>query len=148
MAALSDRWVEIVTLCTPAQLMKSELAITTAVWMEANGEDVLFYEPDRILLRDFMIGCIRPALHQVGGLVDESAKLKPGEKKRDRALTTQLAGGRHHPRPVARDEDGRSSYGAPLVVLDEVDKICDLAMFTVAKSRTTAYRSDACVIAV
>ena len=80
MAALSDRWVEIVTLCAPAQLMKSELAITTAVWMEANGEDVLFYEPDRILLRDFMIGCIRPALHQVGGRVDEPAKLKPGEK--------------------------------------------------------------------
>ena len=37
---------------------------------------------------------------------------------------------------------------APLVVLDEVDKMCDLTMFAVAKSRTTAYRSDACVIAV
>ena len=43
---------------------------------------------------------------------------------------------------------GRSSYSAPLVVLDEVDKMCDLTMFAVAKSRTTAYRSDACVIAV
>ena len=43
---------------------------------------------------------------------------------------------------------GRSSYSAPLVVLDEVDKMCDLTMFTVAKSRTTAYQSDACVIAV
>ena len=80
MAALSDRRVEIVTLCAPAQLMKSEFAITMAVWMEANGEDVLFYEPDRILLRDFMIGRIRPPLHQIGGLVDESAKLMPGEQ--------------------------------------------------------------------
>ena len=148
MAALSDRWVEIVTLCAPAQLMKSELAITTAVWMEANGEDVLFYEPDRILLRDFMIGCIRPALHQVGGLVDESAKLKPGEKKRDRALATQLAGGGTIRGLSPGMKTGRSSYSAPLVVLDEVDKMCDLTMFTVGKSRTTAYQSDACVIAV
>ena len=46
----------------------------------------LFYEPDRILLRDFMIGCIRSALHQIGGMVDEPAKLKLGEKKRDSAL--------------------------------------------------------------
>ena len=63
MAVLSDRRVEIVTVCAPAQLMKSELCITAACWMAANGEDVLFHVPDRILLRDFIIGRIRPALH-------------------------------------------------------------------------------------
>ena len=43
---------------------------------------------------------------------------------------------------------GRSLYSTPLVVLDEVGKMCDLTMFTVAKSRTMAYQPDACVIAV
>ena len=43
---------------------------------------------------------------------------------------------------------GRSLYSTPLVVLDEVDKMCDPNMFTVAKSQTTAYQSDGCVIAV
>ena len=63
MATLSDRRVEVVTARALGQPMKSELCITTAVWMAANGGDVLFYEPDRILLRDFMIWRIRPALH-------------------------------------------------------------------------------------
>ena len=39
------RRVEIVTVSALAQLMKSELAITTAVWRAVNGKDVLFYEP-------------------------------------------------------------------------------------------------------
>ena len=43
---------------------------------------------------------------------------------------------------------GRSLYSTPLVVLDEADKMCHPKMFTVAKSRTTVYQSDGCVIAV
>ena len=121
MRALSDRRVEIVTVVSPAQLMKSEIAIMTAIWMAANGEDVLFHKPDRILLRDFTIGRIRPALHKIGGLVDEPAKLRPDEKKRDSALATQLESGTIRglsPKLKA----GRSLYSTPLVVLDEVGK--------------------------
>ena len=65
----------------------AELAGCTRTTMDRTKQrGGLFYEPDRILLRDFMIGCIRPALHQIGGMVDEPAKLKLGEKKRDSAL--------------------------------------------------------------
>ena len=142
------RRVEIVTVSALAQLMKSELAITTAVWRAANGEDVLFHKPDRILLRDFTIGRIRPALHQIGGLVDEPAKPKPSEKKRDSALATQLAGGGTIRGLSPEMKTGRSSYNRPSVVLDEVDKMSDLTMFTVTKSWTSAHQSKAYGIAV
>ena len=99
------------------------------------------------LLRTGVNGA-RPALHQIGGLIDEPAKLKLGEKKRiARSPRNWRVGGTIRGLSPGM-KTGRSSYCAPLVVLDEVDKMCDLAMFTVAKSRTTAYRSDACVIAV
>ena len=50
---------------------------------------------------------------------------------------TQLAGGGTIRGLSPELMTGRSSYSAPFVVLDEVDKMCDLTMFTVARSWTT-----------
>ena len=53
-----------------------------------------------------------------------------------------------------RDSDGPVRFranrrtGRPWPIMLSADKMCDLTMFTVVKSRTTAYQSDACVIAV
>ncbi len=148
MRAVSDRRVARVTICAPAQLLKSEFAINCAVKTAADGDDVLFYEPDREVLAEFMRDRIRPAVIGLeDGAITEGAT--DGRlKKRDSAMAIRFAGGGKILGLTPEMKTGRSSYCAPLVVLGEVDKMCDLAMYTVAKSRTTAYRSDACVIAV
>ena len=95
MRALSDRRVEIVTVVSPAQLMKSELAINGAIGTAASGEDVLFYEPDREVLAEFMRDRIRPALVALDdGTITEQAE-SLSLKKRDSALAIRMpAGGR------------------------------------------------------
>ena len=116
--------------------------------MAADGDDVLFYEPDREVLAEFMRDRIRPAVIGLAdGAITEGAT--DGRlKKRDSAMAIRFAGGGKILGLTPEMKTGKSAYTAPMVVLDEVDKMCDLTMFTVAKSRTTAYQSDACVIAV
>ena len=148
MRALSDRRVEIVGVVSPAQLMKSELAINGAIGTAAHGEDVLFYEPDREVLTEFMRDRIRPALVALeDGSIIESAD-NPMLKKRDSALAIRLAGGGKILGLTPQMKTGKSAYTAPWVILDELDKMADPSMITVARSRTTTYGSDAKILAV
>ena len=45
MRAVSDRRVSQITVCAPAQLMKSDFAVSVTAWAALNGDDVLFWEP-------------------------------------------------------------------------------------------------------
>ena len=148
MRALSDRRVEIVTVVSPAQLMKSELAINAAIWTAASGEDVLFYEPDREVLAEFVRDRIRPALVALDdGTITEQAE-SAALKKRDAALAVRMAGGGKILGLTPQMKTGKSAYTARTVILDEVDKMADPTMITVARSRTTTYGSDAKILAV
>ena len=148
MRAVSDRRVAQVTICAPAQLLKSEFAINCAVKTAADGDDVLFYEPDREVLSEFMRDRIRPAVIGLeDGAITEGAT--DGRlKKRDSAMAIRSAGGGKILGLTPEMKTGKSAYTAPMVVLDELDKMGDLTMFIIAKSLTTAYQSDACVNAV
>ena len=93
MRAVSDRRVAQVTICAPAQLLKSEFAINCAIKTAADGDDVLFYEPDLPVLTEFMGDRIRPAaIHLEGGAI--AASLDSGRlKKRDSVMAIRFAGG-------------------------------------------------------
>ena len=148
MRAVSDRRVAQVTICAPAQLLKSEFAINCAVKTAADGDDVLFYEPDLPVLTEFMRDRIRPA---VIGLEDgaitegrhgraaEETGLRDGDSVRRRGQDS---------RPDAGMKTGKSAYTAPMVVLDELDKMGEPSMMTVARSRTATYGTDAKIVAV
>ena len=43
---------------------------------------------------------------------------------------------------------GKSAYTAPMVILDEIDKMGNPSMITVARSRTAAHGADAKIVAV
>ena len=85
MRAVSDRRVAQVTICAPAQLLKSEFCINCAVKTAADGDDVLFYEPDRAVLAEFMRDRIKPAVSGLAeGVIAETSTDK--RKKRDSAM--------------------------------------------------------------
>ena len=147
MRAVSDRRVSQVTICAPAQLLKSEFAITCAVKTAADGDDVLFYEPDREVLAEFMRDRIRPAvIGMEEGAVAETSTDK--RKKRDSAMVIRFAGSGKILGLTPQMKTGKSAYTAPMVVLDELDKMGDPSMMTVARSRTATYGADAKIVAV
>ena len=148
MRAVSDRRVAQVTICAPAQLLKSEFAINCAVKTAADGDDVLFYEPDLPVLQEFVGDRIRPAIIGLeDGAITEDAT--GGRlKKRDSALVIRFAGGGKILGLTPGMRTGKSAYTAPMVVLDEVDKMGEPSMITVARSRTATYGTDAKIVAV
>ena len=160
MRAVSDHRVQQVTLCTPAQLMKSELAINVAIWTAAYGDDVLFYEPDREVLAEFLRDRVRPALvaSEISTMrpaaLDPAANDKPrgrgrpALKDRDSAMAIRMAGGGKILGLTPQMKTGKSAYTAPVVVLDEIDKMADPSMITVARSRTMTYGRDRKIVAV
>ena len=148
MQALSDRRVSQVTVCAPAQLMKSELCINTAIWGATNGQDVLFWEPDRDLVKKFLRDRIRPA---VIGTDDDAIRMSAGAedlKRLDSSMEIRLGGGGTITGLTPQMKTGKSSHTAPIAVLDEIDKMRDFTMITVAESRTLTYGNDAVILAV
>ena len=148
MQAVSRRSINQVTLVAPAQLLKSEFAINVAIWTAACGSDVLFYEPDLPLLKEFLGDRIRPALHSLGEKVTVEGVDSKLLKKRDSAIVLRFAGGGKILGLSPEMKTGKSSHSAPVVVIDEIDKMGDPKMLTVARSRTTAYGGDAVIVLV
>ena len=146
MRAVGDSRVRQVTLCTPAQLMKSVFATNVAVWTAAYGESVLFYEPDRELLQRMFRDRMRPAFM---GLMDGAVQdRKGGHKKEDGSLALRLQGGGLILGLTPQMKTGKSAYTARTVVLDEIDKMGDQSMITTAESRTLTYGSDSMIVVV
>ena len=147
MRAVSDRRVDQVTMVAPSQLLKSEFCINVAVYAAAYANSVLFYEPDLPLLKEFIGDRIRPAVYALGdGAIVEAAESR-FLKKRDSAIVLRFSGGGKIMGLSPQMKTGKSSHTAPLVVLDELDKMGDPTMITVARSRTTVYGADACIVA-
>ena len=148
MAAVSDPRVNRVSVWAPAQLMKSELAINVALWTAAQARDVLFYEPDLNLLKRFIGDRIRPAIHALG---EDSFLETPSAgklKKLDSTMALRLSGGGTILGLTPDMKTGKSSYTAPVIVIDELDKMQDPSMITAAESRMAMYGADGCVLAV
>ena len=148
MTAISDRRVRQVSVCAPAQLMKSELAINCVLWTAAYGQDVLFYEPDLELLREFIGDRIRPALQALGTEAFVETADSGLLKKRDSARVLRVAGGGKVLGLTPEMKTGKSSHTAPMVVVDEIDKMQDPSMPTVMRSRTAMYGADGCGVSV
>ena len=142
MATVSRRDVEQITIMSPAQLLKSEFVINVASWVATYGDDVLFYEPDQILLREFFSERIRPALYAL-----ETSQIQTIEskflKKRDSVQALRFAGGGLILGLSPEMKTGKSSHTARVVVIDELDKMGDPTMVTTQRSRTITYGSDA-----
>ena len=144
MRAVSDSRVRQVTLVTPAQLMKSVFATNVAVWTASYGESVLFYEPDREVLGRMIRDRIRPMFV---GLTDGVVQDRGGgHKKEDSALSLRISGGGLLLGLTPAMKTGKSAYTARVVVLDEIDKMGDATMITVAESRTLTYGNDAMIV--
>ena len=126
--------------------MKSEFAINVAIWTAANGDDVLFYEPDREVLAEFLRDRVRPALIDLDA--NAIAGMPDGRKQRDSVMAIRLAGGGKILGLTPQMKTGKSAYTAPCVVLDEIDKMADPSMITVARSRTTMYGGDGKIVSV
>ena len=148
MQAVSQRHVDQVTIVSPAQLLKSEFAINVAVWGSHYGSDVLFYEPDLPLLKEFFGDKIRPAMHSIGEDVVIEGVDSRLLKKRDSAIVLRLPGGAKILGLSPEMKTGKSSHSAPIVVIDEIDKMLDPTMITTARSRSTVYEGDAVIVVV
>lgn len=148
MRMVSERSVSQVTICAPAQLMKSEFAINVAVWIAANGQDVLFYEPNLPLLKDFLGERIRPAVAALGGAAIVEAPDAGLLKNRDSTYALRFGSGGTIRGLTPEMKSGKISYSAPVVVIDEIDKMGDPTMITVAASRTTAFEDQAKIVVV
>ena len=145
MRAVSDREVREVTLCTPAQLMKSEFCINVALWSAYYARDVLLYEPDRNLLKEMMGKRVRQAMLAFGGYeLDDPGKRGP--KRRDSVTGLQYPGGGMILGLTPKMTTGKSGWSAPVVVIDEQDKMGDTQMTTVARSRSRTYAGDAIIV--
>ena len=146
MRAISERWVQRVSLVAPTQLLKSEFAINIAIWTAEYGNDVLFYEPDLPLLKEFLGDRIRPTMQALGdNPIIESVDSKYF-KKRDSAIVLRSGGGGGKILGLSPEmKTGKSSHTAPIVVIDELDKMQDPTMITSAQSRVTTYEGDACI---
>ena len=147
MRAASDRRVSQITVCAPAQLMKSDFCVSLAAWAAINGDDVLFWEPDRELAERFHKTRIREAVFAAD--VPEPIE-PPGRRRRkeDRALSLQVPGGGLILCVTPEMKTGKSSHTARVAVIDEIDKMKDPTMISVAESRTLTYGSDAVIVAV
>ena len=142
MRAFSDRRVQRIVLVAPTQLCKSELAVSCAVYEAAHGYDVLFYEPDELLLRKFMGDRIRPALRALGARGIRAVEHEGGLKKKDSAIELRHAGGGMITGLTPGYRTGRAGHTARLVVYDERDLMAAPDLEQVALSRLTTYGAD------
>ena len=107
---------------------------------------MLFYEPDRDLLKRMIRDRIRPGFM---GLTDDAVQDRgSGQKKEDAGLALRLQGGGLILGLTPGMKTGKSAHTARTVVLDEIDKMGDTSMITTARSRTLTYGSDATIVAV
>ena len=146
MRAFTQDGVRNITIVAPTQLFKSELAINVALYVSTHGDDVLFYEPDEELAREFLADRIRPSL-----LEYDTELITGGDtalKKRDSTLTLRLGGGGAIRALTPKARTGTSSRSARVVVLDEIDRMGDPRMMTYATSRVTSYGADGRIVAV
>ena len=140
MAAFSDPFVRQVSLASPTQLLKSEFAISAAIYTAIYGHDVLFYEPDEALLKKFMSDRLRPALMQMSMRDVEMAGIDSKFlKKKDSQIELRIGGGGTILGLTPGMASGRSAHTAPVVIIDEIDLMRALDMPLVARSRVTTY---------
>ena len=127
--------------------MKSDFCVSLAAWAAINGDDVLFWEPDLELAQRFHKTRIREAVFAAD--VPEPIE-PPGRRRRkeDRALSLQVPGGGLILCVTPQMKTGKSSHTARVAVIDEIDKMRDPTMISVAESRTLTYGSDAVIVAV
>ena len=148
MRAFSARGVEQVTVMTPTQLFKSELAVNAVVYSVALGRDTLFFEPDLPLLRRFMADRIRPALLAVSPEVQASGLDAGLLKRKDSTVELRLPGGGSVIGLTPAQKTGKTSHTAQVVVIDEIEAMGAPDLMLVARARTTTYGRDASVLAV
>ena len=144
MTAASTPGITRITLVAPSQLLKSELAINIACYTAMHGDDVLFYEPDLPLVKEFLGDRIRPVMARIASV--EATGLGGWQKKRDSNVAIRLGGGGKILGLSPDMRTGRSSHTARVAVIDELDKMARTDMVTVAKERTSTYQDDALIV--
>ena len=147
MRAASDERVRTVVVVAPSQLLKTEFVINAALRGVDYGDDCLFYEPDQPLLERMFHRRLRPALKAIGD-VDSLGLEATHVKKRDSRYELQLGGGGGIIGLTPQMKTGLSAMSAPLVVIDELDKMLRADMMVVASERSTTYGRDAKVLVV
>jgi len=145
MQICSDRNVRVITVWTPAQLLKSEFCINVALWSAYYNRDVLLFEPDQKLGEEFMRERIRPAMMSFGGvqIIDPG---KRGPKKVDSVGAIRYPGGGLITALTPGMRTGKSGRAAPVIIHDEIDKMGDPSMSVSAVSRATTFGGDALVV--
>ena len=145
MLACSTPGITRVTVVAPSQLMKSELAINIACYIAMHGDDVLFYEPDLPLVKEFLGDRIRPVMARLAAVESIGLGGAGWQKKRDSNIAIRLGGGGKILGLSPDMRTGRSSHTARAAVIDELDKMARTDMVTVAKERTSTYGTDALI---
>ena len=122
----------------PTQLMKTEFCINAALWTAFYGEDALFVEPDITLLEEMVADRIRPALAALGQ-VDMLGVDGALRKKRDSRVELRLGGGGTIKGVTPGMKTGLVARSAPVVVVDELDKMLSPDLMVKAEDRITTY---------
>ena len=150
MDAFMDSRVRQISIQAPAQLLKSEFSINVAVYSAAQGDDVLFYEPDERLLGEFVSERIRPALlaMDVPATFTDAPTVTRALKKRDSATMIRIDGAGAITGLTPSLRTGKSSRAAPIVIIDEIDKMGDPSMVGAALTRTASYGPAGRVVSV
>ena len=144
LAAASDPYVDLVALCGPAQLVKTEFAINLALWVSWYGDRVLLYEPDQDLAKKIIGDRIRPSMQALGStsVIGLDDKLR---KRKDSTIEIRYGGGGAILALSPMMKTGLASHAALCVVFDEIDKMGRSDLLVGARSRTTTYGADAIV---
>ena len=148
--AFSDPAVERISVMAPAQLLKTETIITLILYSMAHGDPVLAYWPDLVLLRKFLSDRVRASLLAMG--YQDEKRYGGGEqmhlKQRDSAQMLRMFGLAELVGLTPSLKTGKAAYSAPVVVIDELDKMGVSDMFGVADSRSISYAARRKIVAV
>ena len=147
MRAISDPAVEMVSISSPVQLLKSEYVVNVALYAMWSSDAVLYYQPDIHLLRKFIADRIRPALLAMGAR-EIKGESRTGLKQRDSAVQLRAAGMGEVLGLTPDMRTGKSAHTARVVLLDEFDAMGQTDMLGVADARTTTFIGDRKIVVV
>ena len=142
MRAYTDDGVEEIALVSPAQLLKSEMVVSCALYSMVHGDPALFYEPDITLLRKFIADRVRPSLIAMGYAEAKPVKATGDSrhlKQRDNAAHLRFHGLAELVGLTPNLRTGKSAYSARIALVDELDRMETTDLPAVVDSRTITY---------
>ena len=136
-----------VVLVAPTQLVKTDFAISCALYFAHYGDSSLFVEPDKELLMEMFRDRIRP-----GAVAPRSGGPPPAWRARisrnaDSMMGIRVEGAGSVTGVTPQMKSGLAARSVPVVVFDEIDLMGRTDLMTRAESRITTFGTDGRIVA-